>query len=195
LSVAAIDVHEEWGAAADQESMLQLYGLSSLEPEQWEQVEGGGDSGLFGETTTTTTTTTSSSSGTAKIAGGVIKGDEQDPLGLIRGGILANHPDIPSELRSSILLHSKSFDPKTFLSTVHPNATFKDLNFGREKLKDNLEQRSGALKLLVQAEWDRFVGVKGTTESESFSLFHFARAKSEKLTEVLELEKQPFSKR
>jgi len=185
LSVAAIDVHEEWGAA-DQESMLQLYGLSSLEPEQWEQVEGGGDSGLFGETNT-------SSSGTAKIA--VIKGDEQDPLGLIRGGILANHPDIPSELRSSILLHSKSFDPKTFLSTVHPNATFKDLNFGREKLKDNLEQRSGALKLLVQAEWDRFVGVKGTTESEFFSLFHFARAKSEKLTEVVELKKQPFSKR
>lgn len=37
---------------------------------------------------------------------------------------------------------------------------------GRERLKDSLEQRSGALQLLVQAEWDRFVGVKGATECE-----------------------------
>lgn len=71
-----------------------------------------------------------------------------------------------------------------FLSTVHPNATFQDLNLGqsilpsvsisrtdeysagRERLKESLEQRSGALKLLVQAEWDRFVSVKGATEGE-----------------------------
>lgn len=31
---------------------------------------------------------------------------------------------------SAVLLHSKAFDPKVFLSTVHPNATFKDLNMG-----------------------------------------------------------------
>lgn len=73
-------------------------------------------------------------------------------------------------LGSSVLLHSKTFDPKLFLSTIHPNATFKDLNRGRTQLKENLEQRSGALKLLVEAEWDRFVGVKGTTESTLVSL-------------------------
>lgn len=40
-------------------------------------------------------------------------------------------------------------------------------------MKDNLESRSGALKLLVEAEWDRFVGVKGTTESKHhFTHFH-----------------------
>ncbi|GAA5845225.1 hypothetical protein JCM3766R1_003363 [Sporobolomyces carnicolor] len=150
---------EEW--AADEEAMLQLYGLSSLSPEHWEETGDGtgssGDPGLFGEPTTTAT-------GSAKIAGAV-KGDEIDPLGLIRGGVLANNPDISSEMRSSVLLHSKTFDPKVFLSTVHPNATFQDLNVGREKLKENLEQRSGALKLLVEAEWDRFVGVKATTET------------------------------
>lgn len=44
---------------------------------------------------------------------------------------------------------------------------FRSLPFaGRERLKDSLEQRSGALKLLVQAEWDRFVGVKAATECE-----------------------------
>ena len=87
-------------------------------------------------------------------------------------GLNSNHPEIPSELKNSVLLHSKTFDPKLFLSTVHPTATFQDLNFGREKLKENLEQRSGALKLLVEAEWDRFVGVKATTESE-FQFFFF----------------------
>ena len=86
---------------------------------------------------------------------------------------------------SAILLHSKAFDPKVFLSTVHPHATFQDLTTGqpssrkaspqllrlfvagRERLKDSLEQRSGALKQLVQSEWDRFVGVKGATEGQS----------------------------
>jgi hypothetical protein len=82
----------------------------------------------------------------------------------------------PSFAGSTVLLQSKSFDPKIFLSTVHPNATFKDLNLGRERLKESLEQRSGALKLLVEAEWDRFVGVKATTESASLFVFHRADA-------------------
>ncbi|GAA6063763.1 hypothetical protein JCM10212_002715, partial [Sporobolomyces blumeae] len=126
---------------------------------RWE----GGDStdvALFGDAGGAPTGAT----GTAKVAG-VAKGDELDPLGLIRGGVLATNPDLPSDLRSAVLLHSKSFDPKVFLSTVHPNATFKDLNLGRERLKESLEKRSGALKLLVEAEWDRFVGVKATTET------------------------------
>ncbi|KAK4705258.1 exocyst complex component 2, partial [Phenoliferia sp. Uapishka_3] len=93
------------------------------------------------------------------------KGDENDPLGLMRGGVLAANPDLPGDIRSAVLLHSKAFDPKVFLSTVHPNATFKDLNIGRERLKDSLEQRSGALQQLVSAEWDRFVGVKNATET------------------------------
>ena len=33
-------------------------------------------------------------------------------------------------LGAAVLLHSKAFDPKVFLSTVHPTATFKDLNLG-----------------------------------------------------------------
>lgn len=74
-------------------------------------------------------------------------------------------PDLTSELRGAIMLHSKSFDPKAYLSTVHPNATFKDLSYGREHIKDALEQRSEALKILVEAEFDRFVGVKAATES------------------------------
>lgn len=44
------------------------------------------------------------------------------------------------------------------------------LHSGRERLKDSLEQRSGALKLLVQAEWDRFVSVKAATEGASIRI-------------------------
>ncbi|GAA6018196.1 hypothetical protein JCM11491_005628 [Sporobolomyces phaffii] len=162
VPVPATAKPDEW--AADEEAMLQLYGLSSLSPEQWEQVgdgtTGSSDPGLFGDPPPA-----SGATGTAKIAG-IVKGDELDPLGLIaKGGVLSNHPELAPDLRASVLLHSKTFDPKVFLSSIHPNATFKDLNYGREKLKENLEQRSGALKLLVEAEWDRFVGVKATTET------------------------------
>ena len=45
------------------------------------------------------------------------------------------NPDLPLELRPAILLQSKAFDPKTYLATVHPLATFKDLSVGRERLK------------------------------------------------------------
>ncbi|GAA5969236.1 hypothetical protein JCM11641_007520 [Rhodosporidiobolus odoratus] len=147
---------EDW--AADEEAMLQLYGLSSLSPTHWEEGDTA-DSGLFGSP--------KPGDGGAKVttASSAMKGDETDPLGLLRTGVLATHPDLTSDLRSAVLLHSKSFDPKVFLSTVHPNATFKDLNTGRERLKESLEKRSGALKLLVEAEWDRFVGVKATTET------------------------------
>ncbi|SCV68475.1 BQ2448_596 [Microbotryum intermedium] len=137
----------------DEQAMLSLYGITTLAPTEWQDAEA--VDGAFSETGQPTT------------AAAAAKGDEQDPLGLMRGGVLASNPDLPADLRSAVLLHSKTFDPKVFLSTVHPNATFKDLNKGRDRLKDSLEQRSGALKLLVQAEWDRFVSVKAATESES----------------------------
>ncbi|GAA5918454.1 hypothetical protein JCM1841_003976 [Sporobolomyces salmonicolor] len=148
---------DDW--QADEEAMLQLYGLSSLAPDRWEEGDQT-ETGLFADIAPAST----GAAGTAKV-GRAPKGDENDPLGLMHGGVLSNNPDLPGELRSAVLLHSKSFDPKVFLSTVHPNATFKDLNLGRERLKESLEQRSGALKLLVEAEWDRFVGVKATTET------------------------------
>ncbi|KDE09777.1 hypothetical protein MVLG_00177 [Microbotryum lychnidis-dioicae p1A1 Lamole] len=135
----------------DEQAMLSLYGLTTLAPTKWQDAEA--VDGTFSETGQPTTTAAAT------------KGDEPDPLGLMRGGVLASNPDLPTELRSAVLLHSKTFDPKVFLSTVHPNATFKDLNKGRDRLKDSLEQRSGALKLLVQAEWDRFVSVKAATET------------------------------
>ncbi|CEQ38814.1 SPOSA6832_00276 [Sporobolomyces salmonicolor] len=150
---------DDW--QADEEAMLQLYGLSSLAPDRWEEGDQT-ETGLFADIAPAST----GAAGTAKV-GRAPKGDENDPLGLMHGGVLSVN-ELTSDGKyegSAVLLHSKSFDPKVFLSTVHPNATFKDLNLGRERLKESLEQRSGALKLLVEAEWDRFVGVKATTET------------------------------
>ena len=61
------------------------------------------------------------------------------------------------------MLHSKAFDPKTFLATVHPTATFKNLSDGHDRLEVALKQRSEALKVLVEEEFDRFASVKGAT--------------------------------
>ncbi|GAA6021966.1 hypothetical protein JCM8202_004357 [Rhodotorula sphaerocarpa] len=132
--------------------ILRLYGLSSMSPERWEGGNAPSD-GYNGEGTATS----------AKFAGP--KADETDPMGLLSDGILASHPDLPPDMRESVLLASKAFDPRAFLSTIHPSATFDDLNQGRDRLKQALEQRSGALKLLVEAEWDRFVSVKAANET------------------------------
>ncbi|EGG04385.1 uncharacterized protein MELLADRAFT_37367 [Melampsora larici-populina 98AG31] len=66
---------------------------------------------------------------------------------------------------TSVSTTSKSFSPKAFLSKVHPNASFSDLKMGGERLRESLEQRSEALKILVESEFDRFVAVKAATET------------------------------
>lgn len=46
---------------------------------------------------------------------------------------------------------------------MHPTATFKNLSDGHDRLEVALKQRSEALKVLVEEEFDRFASVKGTT--------------------------------
>ncbi|KAH9809994.1 exocyst complex component Sec5-domain-containing protein [Melampsora americana] len=70
-----------------------------------------------------------------------------------------------SNIGASVSTTSKTFSPKAFLSKVHPNASFSDLKMGGERLRESLEQRSEALKILVESEFDRFVAVKAATET------------------------------
>ncbi|PLW26487.1 hypothetical protein PCANC_22933 [Puccinia coronata f. sp. avenae] len=131
----------------DEEEILKTYRLSSLKPSKWEDAD---------PSTSSQDVRGLSTPNSSKFSKG-----EDDPLGLLRGPILT---DLSADLRSAVSTTSKTFDPKTFLSTVHPNASFSDLKKGGARLRESLEQRSEALKILVESEFDHFVSVKVANE-------------------------------
>ncbi|GAA93492.1 uncharacterized protein L969DRAFT_95855 [Mixia osmundae IAM 14324] len=139
---------DEAALELDNDTLLKVYGLKTAQPSSWQDSissEAAGPDVVAGT------------------AGSSSRADEPDPLGLRRGSLLSTVPDAPANVKATVLISSKAFDPKTFLATVHPNAAFQDLKEGRERLKGTLEQRSEALRILVEEEFDRFVSIKGST--------------------------------
>ncbi|KAI3624505.1 SEC5 [Malassezia furfur] len=123
-------------ARVEEAELLQAYQLPTLNPQQWHA--------------------------TGDAPRGDCSGEEwHDPLGL-RTTLPVGRVE-PAQ-RPQVSIGSKAFDAKAFLNTVHPNASFADLSRGAEQLKASISQRSEALKVLVDENFDRFVSVKATTD-------------------------------
>ncbi|KAL2871771.1 exocyst subunit SEC5 [Aspergillus lucknowensis] len=100
----------------------------------------------------------------------LVRVDEPDPLGssdsvlkqLKRRGLPV---DDDTRLRNRFLLSSTGFSPALFLSQVHSDASIQSLADGLNTLSRSIDQKSASLKVLVEANFERFVRAKATIDS------------------------------
>ncbi|KAH3905894.1 exocyst complex component SEC5 [Parastagonospora nodorum] len=99
----------------------------------------------------------------------LVQKDEQDPLGMypsvvqvLRSRSVQVEDDI--KLRNRFLLSSTTFSPQLFLSQVHSDASTDMLLAGLEYLSNSIEKKSASLKVLVESNFERFVGAKATID-------------------------------
>ncbi|KAF9352276.1 hypothetical protein BGX26_009873 [Mortierella sp. AD094] len=89
--------------------------------------------------------------------------EQTDLLGLVKGNILKS-----KNVRGDANLISstqKSFNPQRYLYAVHADTSYDDLCVGVDRLQASIAQRSSALKVLVQNNFDRFVSAKNVIDS------------------------------
>ncbi|KAF9041419.1 exocyst complex component Sec5-domain-containing protein [Panaeolus papilionaceus] len=129
----------------DEATLLKAYNIGSLNPSRWEDINHDFDDTVAG----------------SLVSPSVVAEREGDPLGL---GHIPNLKDMDMESKAAILISSKTFDPATYLSVVHPNATYHDLAAGIAFLQSSLEARAESLRELVEESFDQFVSVKAATD-------------------------------
>ncbi|KAJ6180898.1 hypothetical protein N7519_011359 [Penicillium mononematosum] len=94
--------------------------------------------------------------------------DEPDPLGTSDSVLrILKQRGVPleEEGKSRFLLSSTSFSPALFLSQAHHSASMESLMSGLDNLSHSIDQKSASLKVLVEANFERFVRAKATIDS------------------------------
>ncbi|GES86089.1 exocyst complex component Sec5-domain-containing protein [Rhizophagus clarus] len=142
----------------EEAAVLKHYGLDDLNPEYWEEEPDNRKSARY-----------SLNDFSNGITGDEL-GDDNDPLGLKKSVLSQDIPgktdlDDYDKEKSQILVGTKSFNPKFFLYKVHNDTPYEDLLRGAEFLKYTLDQKSEALRSLVQDNFDRFVSAKNTIDT------------------------------
>ncbi|KAL4944467.1 hypothetical protein BDV06DRAFT_187385 [Aspergillus oleicola] len=114
----------------------------------------------------------------------LVKVDEPDPLGSTNSVLNAlKKRGLPvaedSHLRNRFLLSSTGFSPALFLSQVHSDASIRTLLEGLNVISQSIDQKSASLKVLVEANFERFVRAKATIDSVYTEMRHQGREQSD----------------
>ncbi|KAF2472811.1 uncharacterized protein BDR25DRAFT_283350 [Lindgomyces ingoldianus] len=99
----------------------------------------------------------------------LVQKDEGDALGMYPSVVqVLRQRGLPVEddvkLRNRFLLSSTTFSPSLFLSQVHSSASTDSLLAGLDFLSRSIEKKSASLKILVESNFERFVGAKATID-------------------------------
>ncbi|KAL3480300.1 exocyst complex component Sec5-domain-containing protein [Aspergillus californicus] len=100
----------------------------------------------------------------------IVRVDEPDPLGTSESVLKSlEKRGLPigddNRLRNRFLISSTGFSPALFLSQVHSDASIQTLLRGLDNLSQSIDQKSASLKVLVEANFERFVRAKATIDS------------------------------
>lgn len=140
VSSAVVDLSR----SAMSDEVLRKYGLNEPYPELWQDADSSA-------TQYTTSANESDAFGTGQSVFAVLQ----------ERGVLRNEPGVPQEYS----LNSKQFNARAYIRDVHRKATQNDLRQGQEYLNKAIDSKSGSLKVLVEENFDRFVGSKRVIDS------------------------------
>ncbi|OQD78565.1 hypothetical protein PENDEC_c001G04215 [Penicillium decumbens] len=116
-----------------------------------------------------------------------VQNDEPDPLGtgdsvlriLKQRGLRLEEE---GGKRSRFLLSSTSFSPALFLSQAHHTDSIETLVAGLDNLSQSIDQKSASLKVLVEANFERFVRAKATIDSVYMEMRDTGASKEQNLS-------------
>ncbi|CAG8584198.1 6305_t:CDS:10 [Funneliformis mosseae] len=138
---------------SEEAAVLKHYGLDNLNPDHWEEEDN----------------RKSLRYSISDFSNNITPGDERscddaDPLGL-KQNVFGYGLDEHDKEKSQIIVGKKTFNSKLFLRQVHSDTPYADLLRGADFLRYTLDQKSEALRNLVQDNFDRFVSAKNTIDT------------------------------